>query len=117
MSGGIWIFGRTTRQDFGETALLTCPNCHNKAFYRLYFEKKWLEYFWIKIYAYRKTYYLLCGICSRGVELKGQQVEAAKRLNEATQAYMRESISQEQYQAALSEVRNELETALERFSA
>jgi hypothetical protein len=113
MSGGIWIFGRTTRQDFGETALITCPNCHNKTYYRLYFIKKWLEYFWIKIFAYKKRYYLMCEICSRGIELKGQQVDAAKKLNEATKAFLNNTISTEQYHVALNEVRTELEIALD----
>ncbi|HEV7375244.1 MAG TPA: zinc-ribbon domain-containing protein [Pyrinomonadaceae bacterium] len=113
MSGGFFIFGRQTKKDYGPTAFVQCPNCHNKTFFKLVYIKTWLEYFFIKIYAYKRRYYLRCEICSRGVELKGRQIDSAKKLNEATLAYLNKSISDEQYQTALTEVRGELETALE----
>jgi ribosomal protein S26 len=113
MSGGFFIFGRQTKKDYGATAYVQCPNCHNKTFFNLVFIKTWLEYFFIKIYAYKRRYYLLCDICSRGVELRGREIDSAKKLNEATLAYLNKSISDEQYQTALTEVRGELETALE----
>lgn len=55
----------------------------------------------------------MCEICSRGIELKGQQVDAAKKLNEATKAFLNNTISTEQYHVALNEVRTELEIALD----
>src|SRR5437763_74632 len=113
MSGGLFIFGRQTRKDYGPTVLVTCPNCRNKTYYALVYIKTWLEYFFIKIFPYKRRYYLLCPICSRGAELKGQQIEAAKRLNEATSAYLNNSLSVEQYKAVLNEVRSELGLTLE----
>ncbi|MDT5123813.1 MAG: hypothetical protein QOC96_3295 [Acidobacteriota bacterium] len=117
MSDGIWIIGRQTEKDYGPTALITCPNCHNQTYYHLVYIKKWVEYFWIKIFPYKRRYYLLCEICSRGVELKGQQVDAAKKLNEATLSLLDQSITTSQYEMALNEVRNEVETALEYLSS
>jgi len=108
MSGGFFIFGRQTRKDYGPTVLVTCPNCRNKTYYNLVYIKTWLEYFFIKIFPYKRRYHLLCPICSRGAELKGQQIEAAKRLNEATSAYLNKSLSIEQYRTVLNEVRGEL---------
>jgi hypothetical protein len=110
---GSLFSGVRRSKDYGPTAYVQCPNCHNKTFFNLVFIKTWLEYFFIKIYAYKKRYYLLCDICSRGVELKGREIDSAKKLNEATLAYLNKSISDEQYQTALTEVRGELETALE----
>jgi hypothetical protein len=116
MSSGLWIVGRQTRKDYGPTALVTCPHCHNKTYYYLVYVKKWVEYFWIKIFPYKRRYYLQCEICVISVELKGQEAAAAKNLNEATAALLNESISTEQYQATLNEVRNELETTLEHIA-
>jgi len=112
MSGGLFIFGRKTKKDYGPTLLLTCPNCTNETFFNLVYIKTWLEYFWIKIFPYKKRYYLLCDICSRGVELRKSEIDTVKRLNEATMAYLNKSISAEQYKAALSEGRSELGIAL-----
>jgi hypothetical protein len=112
MSGGLIIFGRQTKKDYGPTALVTCPNCRNKTYYVLVYIKTWLEYFFIKLFPYKRRYYLLCNVCSRGIELKGQQIDAAKKLNEATLAYLNKSLSTEQYQAIVNEVRSELEINL-----
>lgn len=112
MSGSLWIFGRQTRTDYGPTAPVKCPNCGNTTYYHLFYVKTWFEWFFIKLFAYKKRYYLLCKICSRGAELKGQQIDAAKRLNEATSAYLNKAISAEQYKTVLAEVRNELRAAL-----
>jgi hypothetical protein len=113
MSGGLIIVGRQTKKDYGPTALVTCPNCKNKSYFVLVYVKTWLEYFFIKIFPYKKRYHLMCSICSRGVKLKRRQIDAAKKLNEATQAYLNKSISTEQYEGVLSEVRSELEVTLE----
>lgn len=113
MSGGLFIFGRQTKKDYGPTLLLICPNCRNETYFKLVYIKTWLEYFWIKIFPYKKRYYLLCDICSRGVELQKNEIEAAKKLNEAMMAYLDKSISTEQYMAVLSEGRRELGIALD----
>lgn len=113
MSGGLIIFGRQTRKDYGPTALVTCPNCRNKTYFVLVYVKTWLEYFFIKLFPYRRRYYLMCDICSRGVELKRQQIDAAKKLNEASLAYLNKSLSTEQYGAILNEVRSDLGITLE----
>src|SRR5437868_10748955 len=118
MSGGLIIFGRQTKQDYGPTSQLTCRNCNNRTYYDLVYVKTSVELWaiiFIKIIAYKKRYYLLCPICSRGVELKGQQIDAAKKLNEATSAYLKNSLPAEQYEAVLNEVRGELEIALDNF--
>jgi hypothetical protein len=113
MSGGLIIFGRQTREDYGPTALVTCPNCGNKTYFVLVYIKTWLEYFFIKIFPYKRRYYLLCDICSRGVELKGQQIDAAKKLNKATSSYLNKTLPAEQYEAVLNEVRDEFELTFE----
>lgn len=115
MAFGLLIIGRRTRKNFGATALVTCPNCSNKTYFELVLEKTWLEYFWIKIFPYKKRHLLECPICSRVVELWGQRLDAAKKLNRATLAYLNHDLSQEQYEAVLSEVRFDLENALEGF--
>lgn len=113
MSGGLIIFGRQTRKDYGPTALMTCQNCGNKTYFVLVYVKTWMEYFFIKIFPYKRRYYLLCDICSRGVELKGQQVDAARKLNESTLAYLNKSLPAERYEALLNVARSELGIPLE----
>jgi len=116
MSGGLIIFGRQTKKDYGPTALVTCPNCKNRTYFILVYVKTWFE-FWaiifIKIFPYKRRYYLLCDICSRGIELKGQQIDAAKKLNEATSAYLNKSLPADQYETILNEARSELGIPLE----
>lgn len=77
-----------------------------------------MSIFFVRIIPYRRRHLLLCGICSRGVVLKGKrQVEAAKRLNEATLSLIDERLSLADYEGVLAQVRVELETALESFAA
>ncbi len=98
---------------FHKTILSTHRSSAFLLLIRIVYIKTWLEYFFIKIFAYKKRYHLLCDICSRGIELEGQQIDTAKKLNGATLAYLNKSISTEQYEAVLNEVRSDLGIALE----
>jgi hypothetical protein len=112
MSGGLFIFGRKTERVFGPTAYVRCPRCGNTSYFVLTYVKTWLEYFFIKIFPYRRQYFLLCDICSWGAELKGERIEVAKRLNAATLASLDGSLSAGEYEAVLGEVRGPLTEAL-----
>ncbi len=112
MSGGLFIFGRKTGQVFGPTACVRCLRCGNTSYFVLTYVKTWLEYFFIKIFPYRRQYFLLCDICSWGSELKGERIAVAKRLNAATLAYLDGSLSAGKYEAVLGEVRGPLTEVL-----
>jgi hypothetical protein len=112
LSGGFFIIGRTTEKDYGKTVFVRCPNCHNETALHLVYRKTWFEYFFIKIFPYRRQYLLVCKICTRSCKLEGQQIDSAKRMNQAMTAYLNKTVSADEYKSVLSEVRNDLRSAL-----
>lgn len=112
VSGGLFIFGRTTEKDFGATVFVRCPNCNNETALHLVYRKTWLEYWFIKIFAYRKGYFLVCTVCTRARKLEDEQITSAKRMNEATSAYLDKKLTVEEYKKVLNEERNILLEAL-----
>ena len=101
----IFGWGRQTRKDFGPTLPIKCGNCNNSGFHRLLHVRKWFTLFFVPVIPYESHHFLLCDVCSRGFELHGPQVDKAKRMNEATTAYLNKQTTEEQYKLTLNEVR------------
>jgi len=99
----IFGWGHQTRKGYGPTLPLTCPNCNNKVFWHLSHLRVWLTLFFIPVIPYESRYYLLCEICSQGVELIGSQIDKAKQLNQATTSFLNNEITQEQYKMAITD--------------
>ncbi len=99
------IFGwnHETRKNYGPTREIICPNCSNKTYLDLLQTKLWFTLFFIPIFPYKSKHYLICKICSRGLELTDEQVDKALKLNNATGLYLKETINKEQYTKALAE--------------
>ena len=98
----VFGWGRQTKNDFGPTLPGRCPNCKNNGFHRLLHIRKWFTLFFIPVFPYESHHYLLCDVCSRGLELHGPQIEKAKQLNEATASYLKKLTTKEQYQVVLN---------------
>jgi hypothetical protein len=97
-------WGRQTRNDHGQVIPLECPNCRNKSFWRYISLKTWFTIFFIPIAPYETKELLLCDVCSRGVELKGGQVEKARSLSKITTSFINKQITNDQYQKELDSI-------------
>ncbi len=97
-------FGHRTVKEYGPTLPTKCSNCNNSTFWRLSYSRSWFTLFFIPIIPYQSKYYLLCEICSRGMELEGPQIEKAKQLNRLTRAFLAKQISEEKYFATVERV-------------
>lgn len=85
-----------------------CPNCHNETYLHLIYQKTWFEYFFIKLFAYRKEYYLVCRICSRGIKLRKDEIETTKNLNRMTLAYRNRLLPEDEYLRFLADAQRQL---------
>lgn len=73
-------FGRQTRKDFGETGPEQfCFRCYNPVFYHLVHLKTWITCFFVPVLHYRSEYRVECPICHYGVELQGEEIDAARQ--------------------------------------
>jgi hypothetical protein len=72
-------FGRQIRKDFGTKGhTQQCVRCTNSVFYHLVHTKTYFTFFFVPIFSYRSEYRVECPICHHGVELQGEEIEAAK---------------------------------------
>ncbi|MGD9365098.1 MAG: zinc-ribbon domain-containing protein [Desulfobacteraceae bacterium] len=93
----IFGWGRVTNKNYGPTIATNCPNCNNDTWLQLYRCRTWFTLFFIPVFPYSKKHLLLCDVCSQGVELKGEQIQRAKQMNELTQGLFNETISKNEY--------------------
>ena len=98
----IFGWGHQTVNDKGATMPLECPNCRNQVWYNLVATRSWFTLFFIPVIPYESHNYLLCQVCSQGLELAGDQVAGAEKLNLLADAFHRKELSEDQF---LAEVR------------
>jgi hypothetical protein len=73
-------FGRKTSKDLGETGQeQQCVWCSNMVFYHLILVRTWVTYFFIPLFVYHSEYRVECPSCSYGIEIRGDEIKAAKR--------------------------------------
>lgn len=72
-------FGRRKRKDFGGIAQVRCPRCHNDVLYHLTRTLTWFTLYFIPILPYRSERRLECPICSNGMRVFRNEVEALRR--------------------------------------
>jgi hypothetical protein len=88
-------WGHQTTKDYGPAVPMTCPNCRNNAYWHLLHIRVWFTLFFVPVIPYESKHYLLCEICSRGMELNGEQITKAKELSAATAAYLNKAMTEE----------------------
>ena len=101
----VFGWGRRTNKDHGPTLPITCPNCHNQTYWRLWHSRTWFTLFFIPVIPYENDHMLLCDICKRGIRLDSAAADRAKVLNQWTTMYLNRQLSDQEYQARLSEAR------------
>jgi hypothetical protein len=100
----IFGWGRVTNKDYGPTMATKCPNCHNDVWLQLHTYRKWFTLFFIPVFPYSSKHLLLCDVCSQGVELKGEQIQTAKQMNELTNGLFTETISKDEYWSRVDKI-------------
>jgi hypothetical protein len=95
----IFGFGQGQAQDLGEVAPVVCPNCHNQVFLHHVRSKKSFSLYFVPVAHYGTDEYLVCPICSRGLQLSRPQVTHARTMAGTTASFRRGQLTQPQYAA------------------
>jgi len=83
----IFGFGAGKGEDLGEVAPSVCPNCHNQVFLHHVRSKKRVTLYFVPVVPYGTDEYLVCPVCSRGLQVSGPQVPAIRAMSIATGQY------------------------------
>jgi zinc-ribbon family/Short C-terminal domain len=95
----IFGFGRDQTDDQGEVAPGVCPNCHNQVFLHHVRSKKHVSLYFVPVVPYGTEDYLVCPVCSRGLQLSSAQLPYVRSMSSATASFRRRRLSQAQYTA------------------
>ncbi len=93
----IFGFGQGQGQDLGEVAPIACPNCHNEVFLHHVHSDRKFSLFFVPVATYATDEYLLCPICTRGIQLSDAQRSEVAAMRSATAAHRLRKVSDEVY--------------------
>ena len=95
----IFGFGRDQTDDQGEVAPGVCPNCHNQVFLHHVRSKKHVSLYFVPVVPYGTEDYLVCPVCSRGLQLSSAQLPYVRSMSGATASFRRRRLPEAQYMA------------------
>jgi hypothetical protein len=95
----IFGFGRGSPDDLGEAAPAVCPNCHNQVFLHHVRSKKSVSLYFVPVVPYGTDDYLVCPVCSRGLQVSRTQLGHVHTMVGATSAFRAGRLPQAQYAA------------------
>ena len=95
----IFGFGAGHPDDLGEVAPCVCPNCHNQVFLHHVRSKKSVSLYFVPVVPYGTDDYLVCPVCSRGLQLSSPQLRYVRSMSGATTSVRGGRLTQAQYQA------------------
>lgn len=95
----IFGFGPGKAEDLGEVAPGSCPNCHNQVWFHHVRSKKSVRLYFVPVVPYGTDEYLLCPVCTRGLQIGEPQRPAVQSMANATKAYRARRLTDEQYAA------------------
>ena len=95
----IFGFGAGSPEDQGEVAPCVCPNCHNQVFLHHIRSKKSVRLYFVPVVPYGTDNYLVCPVCSRGLEVSDAQLRHVRSISSATASFRAGRLSQAQYTA------------------
>jgi Short C-terminal domain len=93
----IFGFGAGSPEDLGEVAPAVCPNCHNQVFFHHARSKKSVRLYFVPVVPYGTDDYLVCPVCSRGLQVSRQQLPHLRSMAGASAAFRAGRVSQAQY--------------------
>jgi Short C-terminal domain/zinc-ribbon family len=95
----IFGFGAGHPDDQGEVVPCVCPNCHNQVFLHHVRSKKSVSLYFVPVVPYGTDDYLVCPVCSRGLQLSSPQLRHVRPMSGATASFRAGRLTQAQYQA------------------
>jgi hypothetical protein len=95
----IFGFGPGSPEDEGEVAPCVCPNCHNQVFLHHVRSKKSVRLYFVPVVPYGTDNYLVCPVCSRGLQVSDTQLRHVRSMSSATAAFRAGRVAQAQYTA------------------
>ena len=95
----IFGFGAGKQEDLGEVVPTVCPNCHNQVFLHHVRSKKSVRLYFVPVVPYGTDDYLVCPVCSRGLQLSGPQVRHLRSMSAATASFRAGRLSDAQLMA------------------
>ena len=95
----IFGFGPGSPEDQGEVAPCVCPNCHNQVFLHHVRSKKSVRLYFVPVVPYGTEDYLVCPVCSRGLQVSGAQLRHLRSMSAATASFRAGRLPQARYMA------------------
>src|SRR5215467_2782210 len=95
----IFGFGPGKQEDLGEAVQIVCPNCHNQVILHHVRSKKTVRLYFVPVVPYGTDDYLVCPVCSRGMQLSQAQVPHVAPVKRATAAFRAGRLSEAGYAA------------------
>jgi hypothetical protein len=95
----IFGFGAGKQEDLGEAVQIVCPNCHNQVALHHVRSKKKVSLYFVPVVPYGTDDYLVCPVCSRGMQLSKTQVPHLASMKRATAALRAGRLSEADYAA------------------
>jgi len=95
----IFGFGPGRQEDLGEVAACVCPNCHNQVLLHHVRSKKSVRLYFVPVVPYGTDDYLVCPVCSRGLQISEAQLPYVRSVSNATAAFRAGRLTQAQYTA------------------
>jgi zinc-ribbon family len=93
----IFGFGAGKREDLGEAVQTVCPNCHNQVVLHHVRSKKSVRLYFVPVVPYGTDDYLVCPICSRGLQLSRTQLPHVAPMKRATASFRAGRLSEADY--------------------
>ena len=95
----IFGFGAGHPDDLGEVAPCVCPNCHNQVFLHHVRSKKSVRLYFVPVVPYGTEDYLVCPVCSRGLQISRAHVPYLRSMSGATVSFRAGRLTQARYLA------------------
>jgi hypothetical protein len=93
----IFGFGPGHPEDQGEVAPCACPNCHNQVFLHHVRSKKSVRLYFVPVVPYGTDDYLVCPVCSRGLQISHAQLRHIRSMSHATASFRAGRLTQARY--------------------
>jgi hypothetical protein len=95
----IFGFGAGQPEDQGEAVATVCPNCHNQVVLHHVRSKKKVSLYFVPVVPYGTDDYLVCPVCSRGMQLNRTQLPHVAPMKRATASFRAGRLSGADYAA------------------
>ena len=95
----IFGFGPGKQEDLGEVAPGVCPNCHNQVYLHHVRSKKSVRLYFVPVVPYGTDDYLVCPVCSRGLQIRQGQLPDIRAMAAATTSFRAGRLAEAPYMA------------------